>query len=152
MDGIKFSALICCFISIVLLITVLTSPDWVETTSHSGLWKTCNDTVCNPFGMKMKGYIHATRALLIIGLIIGIVAFMDLCASFSHAYFATGFLTKFTSKSSFFAGIAVIAALGTFTGGFFVSGAEIGLSTECILVYQNDYQRWNLSYLFGLAT
>ncbi|KAL8219400.1 UNVERIFIED_CONTAM: hypothetical protein K2H54_023729 [Gekko kuhli] len=103
MDGLKFSALICCFISIALLVVVLTSSDWVETNGHAGLWKICNDTICNPFGMQMQGYIHATRALLIIGLVIGTVSFVDLCALFGPAYFTAGSWTKFTSKASFFA-------------------------------------------------
>ncbi|XP_077196939.1 protein NKG7-like [Paroedura picta] len=122
MDGLKFSALICCFISIVLLVIVLTTSDWVEANEHAGLWIVCNDTRCNPVGMQMQGYIHATRALLIIGLIAGTVSFIDLCASFGHAYFTAGSWTKFTSKASFFAGLSVLAALGTFTGGYFVSG------------------------------
>ncbi|XP_060113665.1 uncharacterized protein LOC132585805 [Heteronotia binoei] len=122
MDGLKFSALVCCFISIVLLVIVLTSSNWVEATEHAGLWKICNDTICNNFGMQMQGYIHATRALLIIGLVIGTVSFIDLCAMFGPAYLTTGCWTKFTSKAGFFAGLAVIAGLGTYTGGYFVSG------------------------------
>ncbi|XP_054855707.1 lens fiber membrane intrinsic protein-like [Eublepharis macularius] len=121
MDGLKIGTLICCFISLVLLVIALATPNWVEAADYAGLWRGCNYTVCYSFGMQVASYVHATRALLIIGLIFGIVSFIDLCASFCHTYFGSSTWTKVTSKASFFAGLAVLAAMGAFTGGYFVS-------------------------------
>ncbi|KAL8219397.1 UNVERIFIED_CONTAM: hypothetical protein K2H54_023617 [Gekko kuhli] len=56
-------------ISLGLLLAALASDYWVVSKDRTGLWQLCQGSICHAYGMNVLGYIHATRAFLLMGAI-----------------------------------------------------------------------------------
>ncbi|XP_053124575.1 protein NKG7-like [Hemicordylus capensis] len=69
----------------------------------------------------IAAYVHATRAFLVIGVIVGALACFALGAIFSRPKIASYSLAKVAAIASFAASISILIAMASFTG---VSGSH----------------------------
>ncbi|XP_054855911.1 transmembrane protein 235-like [Eublepharis macularius] len=116
MSSLNIATAIFASLSFGLLLAALASDYWVEASDHSGLWQFCKGLTCWSYGMDVHGYIHATRAFLLMGSIAGAVSFFSLWALFCHSYIGSVSLAKIAAIASLVAGLCALTAMSIFTG------------------------------------
>ncbi|XP_077788266.1 lens fiber membrane intrinsic protein-like [Podarcis muralis] len=118
----QICAVICAFISLLLLLIALGSDYWmVGSNANYGLWKVCShfgssySCISYPMGSE-PDFIHATRAFMFLGMIAGVVSCIILCGTFFDFQF--GFLSRARTSAiaSLVAAGCVLIAMATFTG------------------------------------
>ncbi|XP_060114274.1 lens fiber membrane intrinsic protein-like [Heteronotia binoei] len=103
-------------ISLGLLLAALASDYWVVGSDHTGLWQLCRGSICHTYGMDVLGFIHATRAFLLMGAIAGAVSFFVLWALVCRSYTGSVSTAKIAAIASLVAGLCAIIAMSIFTG------------------------------------
>ncbi|XP_033014623.1 protein NKG7-like [Lacerta agilis] len=122
MHILQISAVVCAFISLLLLLIALGSDYWVQSGNvHFGLWKACGpfspSYTCLSYSMDLvQDYFHVTRAFMFFGMIAGAVSCIILCGTFFDFQF--GFLSRARTSAiaSLVAAGCVLIAMATFTG------------------------------------
>ncbi|XP_054855965.1 lens fiber membrane intrinsic protein-like [Eublepharis macularius] len=116
MNSLQIATAIFATISFGLLLAAVTSDYWVEASDHSGLWQVCQGSVCYSYGMEVAGYIHATRAFMLMATIAGAVSFFSLWSLFRHPNIGSFSLAKIAAIASLVAGLCALIAMSIFTG------------------------------------
>ncbi|XP_054854885.1 protein NKG7-like [Eublepharis macularius] len=142
----------CTVFSLIMLIIVVTSHNWivVESTSqmyYSGVWKICATVVCDSVYAK-KGYFQLIRTLFVL-------AMFSTFFSSSFMLFTYRYLPAFRSSRFLF------AAIGSFITGFLMLIAvtvytifivKHGISPEVHVTYQwSFYLAWCIGPSFALT-
>ncbi|XP_053122816.1 lens fiber membrane intrinsic protein-like [Hemicordylus capensis] len=108
--------LACAVISLLLLFIGMASDHWMtDISSHRGLWRVCSLLRCCTY-ISVRAYLHATRAFLVIGVIVGALACFALGALFSRPKIASYSLSMVAVIASFAASISILIAMAIFTG------------------------------------
>ncbi|XP_048357623.1 protein NKG7-like [Sphaerodactylus townsendi] len=117
MDKLKISATVCSFVSLVLLIISLVTDHWVVgSIFHLGLWKVCpNNYACRSIGTQVSGFIHSTRAFLLVGVLAGAASLFGFCVSFYQRQIGPISAAVLAVRASLTAGISTPIAMSTFT-------------------------------------
>ncbi|XP_053123593.1 lens fiber membrane intrinsic protein-like [Hemicordylus capensis] len=116
MNGLHCLTLLCALISLVLHLFALASDHWQYAyDAHSGLWQECIGTKCSMRGADVKGYLHTTRAFMVIGMFLGSLSYFLLCAMFFYTQSAYYCLAKNAASLSYAAGICSIIGMATYT-------------------------------------
>ncbi|XP_077788267.1 lens fiber membrane intrinsic protein-like [Podarcis muralis] len=121
MQALQIGAVVCAFISLLLLLIALGSDYWLENeVSYAGLWRSCVNIgfgeTCVSFGMDVRDYVHATRAFMFFGMIAGAVSCIGLCGTFFSVQFGSISKAKTAAIASVVAAGCVLIAMATFTG------------------------------------
>ncbi|CAI5781226.1 protein NKG7-like [Podarcis lilfordi] len=121
MQALQIGAVVCAFISLLLLLIALGSDYWLENeVSNTGLWRSCFhiglvDT-CGSYGMDVTDFVHATRAFMFFGMIAGAISCIGLCGTFFSVQFGSISKAKTAAIASIVAAGCVLIAMATFTG------------------------------------
>ncbi|KAL8219398.1 UNVERIFIED_CONTAM: hypothetical protein K2H54_023658 [Gekko kuhli] len=83
---------------------------------RTGLWQLCHGSICHAYGMDVLGYIHATRAVLLMGAIAGAFSFFVLWALVCRFYTGSVSAAKNAAIASLVAGLCVLIGMSIFTG------------------------------------
>lgn len=116
MSSLNTATAIFASLSFGLLLAALASDYWVEARDHTGLWQLCDGSICQSYGMDVFGYIHATRAFMLIATIAGAVSFFSLWSLCCHSYIGSISLAKMAAIASLVAGLCALLAMSIFTG------------------------------------
>ncbi|XP_053254196.1 epithelial membrane protein 2-like [Podarcis raffonei] len=122
MHILQISAVICAFISLVLLLIALGSDYWIQSAKeNSGLWAHCSTkilfNICLPFFIKeVPGFYHATRTFLFFGVIAGAISCIGLCGNFFSFQLRSISKTKSSAIASLVAALCVMIGMAIFTG------------------------------------
>ncbi|XP_034975997.1 protein NKG7-like [Zootoca vivipara] len=121
MQALQIGAVVCAFISLLLLLIALGSDYWVANAlSNTGLWKGCfyygAIYTCRSLGMNVRDFIHATRAFMFFGLVAGAVSCIGLCSTFFGLQCGSISKAKASAIASIVAAGCVLIAMATFTG------------------------------------
>ncbi|XP_053254190.1 protein NKG7-like [Podarcis raffonei] len=121
MQALQIGAVVCAFISLLLLLIALGSDYWLENSlSYTGLWRTCINIglaeTCSSFGMDVKDFVHVTRAFMFFGMIAGAISCIGLCGTFFSVQFGSISKAKTAAVASIVAAGCVLIAMATFTG------------------------------------
>nr|XP_056702351.1 protein NKG7-like [Euleptes europaea] len=120
MDVLRIAASFCSFLSLLLLIIGMASDYWTGSRTDStgvGLWRVCSGITCTSYSMNdLYGYMHATRAFLLMGMFAGAASFFSLCASFYRPKIGSISTALLAVLASIAAGVCSLIAMASFTG------------------------------------
>ncbi|KAJ6663667.1 hypothetical protein lerEdw1_009746 [Lerista edwardsae] len=139
--------MLCGFISLLLLLTALGSPYWVELRGVTmGLWRACFDGPglfgpgldpgirgCIPLRV-VDDSVHATRAFLILGMLAGFISCGLLSLLCFRSELGSYSVARIASISGYVAGILALIAMAIFTGSVGATNAyrwSFGLGWAC---------------------
>ncbi|XP_053254192.1 protein NKG7-like [Podarcis raffonei] len=121
MQALQISAVVCAFISLLLLLIALGSDYWLANASGNiGLWKACAKVLatytCGSLGMDVKDFVHVTRAFMFFGMIAGAISCIGLCGTFCSVQFGSISKAKTAAIASIVAALCVMIAMAVYTG------------------------------------
>ncbi|XP_033015099.1 peripheral myelin protein 22-like [Lacerta agilis] len=121
MQALQIGAVVCAFISLLLLLIALGSDYWLANAlNNTGLWKYCVNVgpiySCSSYGMNVEDFLQATRAFMFLGMIAGAVSCIGLCGTFIGLQLGSISKAKASAIASFVAALCVLIAMATFTG------------------------------------